>query len=190
MKPIVMTVRALRRMALSASQDRTRFHICAIKFRKADMAATDGTALVLVPLPEDVLRDFALPAHAALEATASWKRDAIVRITRKGKTTTLTTPGKDCVIGAEVPDGEDVPYPPVEQVIERYNLGGLADFLLGPRMLIRVGRVARDLGLHDPEAADQAPVRLVHTSKNLGPTHFTFATEHGDALVIAMPVRP
>lgn len=191
MKPIEMTVRCLRRMALSASSDRTRNHICSVRFRNADMVATNGALLVLAPLPIDDDRNFSLSAHGALEATAEWRLDAHVGITRRISSTVLSTPGKDCVLGATIMDGQDLAFPPVEQVMTRGECGAVTDLRLGPRMLITVGRVARDVGVYAPPGRygwDMGTsTRVVHVGIPNGPVHFSFNTEHGIATILAMP---
>lgn len=205
MNPIKFTARALRRLALIASQDETRPHICALRFRPSDVIATNGTILVRVPLPHDPERDFVLPSVPTLKAleTLGRHRHATVRLTRGDAEARLSAGlGYDFTIG----DHKDISvdrYPGVESVIdESHEVGEVHDVHLSASMWIRVGQLARDLmpdgvfsGQDIPYSPADAPIRIVKAGKinaNVSvfqPAHIAFKTEHGDALAVVMPVR-
>lgn len=203
MNPIEFNARALRRIALTTCQDKTHPHLCAMRFRPSDVVATNGTILVRVPLPHDPERDFVLPSMPTVETVSRLHRSARVTLTRgDGEVRISAGLGYSFVISDD-PDISVDRYPSVEVVINAtQDVGAVADVHISASMWIRVGQLARDLMPDDgafssqmiPYAPDDAPVRILKAgcvpAKGGGnPAHIAFATKHGDALAVVMPVR-
>jgi hypothetical protein len=197
MQPIKFTARALRRIALTACLDKTRPHLCALRFCPSDVLATDGTILVRVPLPHDPERDFVLPSVPTVEALRTLRRDVTVTLTRCAGETRLSAPlGYDFAISDDADISVDR-YPSVEVVIDAtQEVGTVADAHLSARMWIRVGKLARDLISVGDRHRDDAPIRILKAGSVPGkglsgghPAHLAFTTAHGDALAVVMPVR-
>jgi hypothetical protein len=195
MQPIKFTARGLRRIALTASLDRSRPHLCALRFRPSDVLATDGTILVRVPLPRDPERDFVLPSVPTVKALRSLRRDITVTLTRGAGETRLSAPlGYDFTISDDADISVDR-YPSVEAAIDAtQEVGTVDDAHLSARMWIRAGKLARDLLVVGDRHRDDAPIRILKAGRIPGkggghPAHLAFMTAHGDALAVVMPVR-
>lgn len=204
MSPIKFTARGLRRIALTACLDETRPHLCSLRFRPSDVVATNGAIMVRIPLPLDAERDFILPSLPTIEALGAVRRDATVTLTRgEGEARLSAGLGYAFTIADDADISVDR-YPGIEAVIdESREVGTVADLHLSARMWIRLGQLARDLlpngafsSVNTPYRSDDAPVRIIKAgSMPAGtlvgghPAHVAFATEHGDALAVVMPVR-
>lgn len=194
MKPITMTVRALRRLAKCAG-DSSRPHIAAIQFRAADITVTDGHTLVSLPLgkDKDKARRFCVPTRPLLATTEGARPDAKVTIERGKGETRFVIAGSAGVIITIADDAENCGrFPDVDIVIKaERTTEPVSTFHIDGRLMARVGKVARDCGrwiTNDAPSPNQ-PVSIEIIGGALDPVVFTFATEHGTARVYAMPVR-
>jgi len=203
MNPIKFNAGALRRLCLSASSDLLhRPHLCALRFRPSDVVATNGAMLVRAPLPHDTERDFVLPAFPVARLIGK-HRHRTVTVKRCERETRVEIEGGETFI---VPDNPEISvdrYPPVDRVIdETQDAGAAADICLSAQMWTRIGKLARDLypaGPLDEDTEDDfgcrlatdAPVTVIKAGSlpKAHPAHLTVKAHHGDALIVAMPVK-
>lgn len=189
MNPLKLTVRVLRRLALTASDNTMRPHLCALRFRQRDVLATDGTILVRAPLPHDPDRDFVLPSIATAAVLSTQCKESDVTITRGDSRTVLETDTGNKFVIVDDDEITVARYPSVEAVInEEQDVGSIGDFHISADMWQRVGKLARDLAPYDRTTN---PVRLLKSGSvsKKRPAHISFASVYDDALVVVMPVK-
>lgn len=202
MKPIKFEARELRRICLSASSDLALPHICAIRFRPGDVVATNGSLLLRVPLPHDAERDFVLAA-APLVALIAKRRHTTITVARGEGGTRVSIAGDASFAVADNAGMTVDQYPPIDRIIdEALDVGEVGDISLSARMLIKIGKIARDL--YPIEQLDEEPDRdfggripddatttwvKAGSLKRFTPAHLTVRSRHGDALIVAMPVK-
>lgn len=192
MKPITMTVRALRRLALNAYKDATRTHIACVRFEPSRVAVTDGHMIAVIPLPADPERGFSLSAVAALESTDGAGPAAIVTIDRVGEVTRIAVAGRSFV--AVVKDDKAQPFPPIDQLlsgVEALRGTDAAGFMIDARFYARAGEIAADLGvwMYAGVKHEANPITITRHGGEMDPVSFTFAAEHGTGQIVVMPVR-
>jgi len=202
-KPIKFEARELRRICLSASSDLARPHICAIRFRPGDVVATNGALLLRVPLPHDAERDFVLAAAPLVALITKRRYTTTITVARGEGCTRVSIAGDASFAVADNADMTVDQYPPIDHIIdEALDVGEVGDISLSARMLIKIGKIARDL--YPVEQLDEDPARdfsgripddattkwvKAGSLKRFTPAHLTVKSRHGDALIVAMPVK-
>jgi hypothetical protein len=202
MNPIKFQARALRRLCLTAYRDPgTRPHLCALRFRRSDVVATNGHMLVRAPLPSDPERDFVLPSVPLANLIGKRLR-RVVTIMRGERETRIAIEGGETFILLDNPEISVDRFPRVEHVIDdAQDAGGIRDINLSARVWTQIGKLARDLYPYEPleddddncgRQPDDAPVTILKAGRlhPPAPAHITCKSHHGDALIVAMPVKP
>ena len=190
MKPIEISKLALHRIAKTACREEWRPHMGTILFRKSDLVVCDGTILLRVPLPTDDERSFAMPAAAirSLYRGRRINRDETATLSRADASTRILDDGYLTTSITDSTDGGTVDaFPPVDKVIrESEPCGDIRDLHLSGKMWRRIGAIVRDVGTISEGAARVVKAGSV---KDKRPAWIEFTAAHGNALIVAMPVR-
>lgn len=194
MKPIVMTVGALRRLAKCAYPDADRAHIQTLVFRAADVCVTDGHTLVSIPLPRAARRKFDVSAPALLSALDGARAFDTATLEHADGLLRIAVEARCFVAVLETTNAASAPDFEVIFALRPPETSLLSDFHLDGKMLSRVGKLAHDCGWR-PSAIDAKqpchtkPVSIAWIGGATDPVMFNFATKHGTARVVVMPVR-